>query len=85
MNKTKSIIRIAILFALLALGLALIFNIERDEDITVLCIHVILDKAFGIGFVIASGLLYNKWSVSDAWISRYDEWNSKESEHEIWD
>ncbi len=85
MNKTKSIIRIIILIVLVAAGLVLIFNNEIDEDITILWIHAILDKAFGIGLLIASGLLYNRWSVTDAWISRYEEWNKKESEYEIWD
>lgn len=85
MNKKKSIIRIIILIVLVAAGLVLIFNNEIDEDITILWIHAILDKAFGIGLLIASGLLYNRWSVTDAWISRYEEWNKKESEYEIWD
>ena len=77
MNKTESLIRIAILITLLSVSLLLILNIEDDESAWDFAVHAILDKGFGfLGFYIFL-LLYTKWSKVDPWIKAYDKYGKK--------
>lgn len=77
MKFTESLIRIAILIALLSVSLLLILNIEDDKSTWDFTVHVILDKSFGIlGFYIFH-LLYTKWSKIDPWIKAYDKYSKK--------
>lgn len=72
MNKTISLIRIAILFALGIAALLLIFGEEQDENLIALFLHIIVDKAFGIGLCFYIGRLYKRWSKVDPWLMAYD-------------
>lgn len=72
MNKTISIIRICILFVLSGLAMILIFGEEQDENILAFLLHVIVDKALGIGLCFYIGRLYKRWSKVDPWLMAYD-------------
>lgn len=71
MNKIVSFIRIAILFTLGCLSMLLIFSEEQDENLTLFCLHVIFDKAIGIGLGYVLYRLYNRWSKTDTWLNAY--------------
>lgn len=47
MNKTISVIRIAILFILSGLAFIFIFGEEQDENVWAFFFHVIVDKGLG--------------------------------------
>lgn len=72
MNKTISFIRIAILFVLGMVAILLIFGEEQDENILAFLLHVIVDKALGIGLCFYIGRLYKRWSKVDPWLMAYD-------------
>lgn len=74
MNIAKSIMRLAILVALCALGLFLIFHQEAFDDITIFCLRVFIDKALGILCFFLLGCLYLKWCKTDKWLKKYEEW-----------
>lgn len=80
MKKTESVIRIAILIALAAVGTSLVFCEEQDENLCNLLIHVILDKALGAGCIYTMVRLYSRWRRNDRWIARYDAWAAKDLE-----
>lgn len=72
MNKTISIIRIAILFALGMVAFLLIFGEEQDENLLTWTFRFIVDKAFGIGTIFIIARLYKRWSKIDPWLIAYD-------------
>ena len=72
MNKTISVIRIAILFILSGLAFIFIFGEEQDENVWAFFFHVIVDKALGIGLCFYIGRLYKRWSKVDPWLKAYD-------------
>lgn len=72
MNKTISIIRIAILFILSSLAFIFIFGEEQDENVWAFFFHVIVDKGLGIGLCFYVGWLYKRWSKFDPWLKAYD-------------
>ena len=72
MNKTISIIRIAILFALSMVAFLLIFGEEQDADIFSWAFRFVIDKAIGIGTVFLIAWLYKRWSKVDPWLKVYD-------------
>ena len=72
MNKTISIIRIAIIFALAGIAAILLFGEEQDENILAFLLHVIVDKAIGIGSIFLIARLYKRWSKVDPWLMAYD-------------
>lgn len=72
MNKTISLIRIAILCTLACLSMLFIFGEEQDENLTLFCLHVLFDKAIGIGLGYILYRLYNRWSKTDPWLIAYD-------------
>lgn len=72
MNKTISIIRIAILFALAGIAAILLFGEEQDENLFAFFLHVIVDKAIGIGSIFLIARLYKRWSKVDPWLMAYD-------------
>ena len=74
MNTAKSIIRLAVLLALCALGLGLIFHSEKFCDITRFCIKVFIDKTLGILCFFLLGFLYMKWCKTDKWLKQYEKW-----------
>lgn len=80
MNKTESLIRIAILITLAIVGFGLVFCEEHDEDLWVFTLRVIFDKAFGVGCIYLMAKLYSRWSKTDKWLKKYEEWNAKELE-----
>ncbi len=82
MNITESLIRIAIILTLACVGFALIFGEEQDENLLVFFLHVILDKAIGVGCIYAMTKLYDRWSKTDKLISRFEAWNAKGLEDE---
>ena len=77
MNKTESLIRIAILLTLAIVGFGLVFGEEQDESLWDFTLHVIFDKAFGVGCLYLMGKLYSRWSKTDKWIARFEAWNAK--------
>lgn len=72
MNKTISLIRIAILCTLACLSMLFIFGEEQDENLTLFLFHVLFDKALGIGLGYILYRLYNRWSKIDPWLIAYD-------------
>lgn len=72
MNKTISVIRIAILFILSGLAFIFIFGEEQDENVWAFFFHVIVDKGLGIGLCFYIGRLYKRWSKIDPWIMACD-------------
>ncbi len=72
MNKTISVIRIAILFILSGLAFIFIFGEEQDENVWAFFFHVIVDKGLGIGLCFYIGRLYKRWSKVDPWLKAYD-------------
>lgn len=72
MNKTISIIRICILFVLSGLAIMFIFGEEQDENTLAFLLHVIVDKAIGIGSIFFIARLYKRWSKVDPWLMAYD-------------
>ena len=77
MNKTESLIRIAILITLTTVGFGLIIGEEQDESIRHFFLHVIFDKAVGVGCLYLMAKLYSRWCKSDKWIARFEAWNTK--------
>lgn len=77
MNKSISLIRIAILVVLFSVSIILIINIENDEPIWKFVIHAILDKGLGFLGLYIFHLLYSQWSKIDPWIAAYDKYCKK--------
>lgn len=73
MNKIVSFIRIATLFTLGCISMLFIFSEEQDENLSFFCLHVILDKAIGIGVGYLLYRLYNRWNKIDPWLIAYDQ------------
>lgn len=65
MNKTISIIRIAILFSLGMVAFLLIFGEEQDADLLSWTFRFVIDKTIGIGTVFLIARLYKRWSKID--------------------
>lgn len=61
MNKTISIIRIAILIALGMVATLLIFGEEQEADLLSWTLRFVVDKAVGIGTVFLFTRLYKRW------------------------
>lgn len=72
MNKTISIIRIAILFSLGMVAFLLIFGEEQDADLLSWTFRFVIDKTIGIGTVFLIARLYKRWSKIDPWFIAYD-------------
>ena len=72
MNKTISIIRLVILFALGMFALLFIFGEEQDEDLLIWMLRFIADKAVGFGAIYLIDRLYKRWSKVDPWLMAYD-------------
>lgn len=72
MNKTISIIRIAILCVLGAFAMIFLFGEEQDEATFDFLLHVLVDKALAIAMFYYVGRLYKRWSKVDPWLKAYD-------------
>lgn len=72
MNKTISIIRIAILFALGMVASLLIFGEEQDENLLIWTFRFIVDKVVGFGTMFLIARLYKRWSKVDPWLMAYE-------------
>lgn len=72
MNKTISIIRLAILFALGFFAIILLFGEEQDENMWAFTLHMIADKTLALTLFYGIGRLYNRWSKIDPWIMACD-------------
>lgn len=72
MNKTISIIRIAILFVLGMVAFLLIFGEEQDANLLTWTLRFIIDKAFGFGLIFLIARLYKRWSKIDPWLMAYE-------------
>lgn len=82
MEKSISIIRIAILLSLGVIGFLFFFGEEEDPTPFAFFIHVIIDKAFACLCLYKACKLYARWRKSDPWIMAYDKWNNKVMEGE---
>lgn len=72
MNKTISLIRIAILLVIGSIAIVFIFCEEQDETIFDFLFHVLVDKLLGIGLIIYTGCLYKRWRKVDPWLKAYE-------------
>lgn len=72
MNKTISIIRIAILFVFGFFAMIFLFGEEQDESVFDFCLHVLVDKALAIAMCYYIARLYKRWSKVDPWLKAYD-------------
>lgn len=72
MNKTISVIRLAILIILFSVAVVFLFGEEQDESLFSFTIHLIMDKAFALGLFYYVGRLYKRWSKVDPWLKAYD-------------
>lgn len=72
MNKTISIIRIAILLVLGCFAILFFFGEEQDETVFFFLLHVLVDKTLGIAIIIYTGRLYKRWSKVDPWLIAYE-------------
>lgn len=72
MNKTISIIRIAILFSLCMVAFFLILGEEQDANLLHWILRFIADKAIGIGSIFLIARLYTRWSKVDPWLMAYE-------------
>lgn len=72
MNKTISIIRIAILFALGMVAFFLTLGEEQDANLLHWTLRFIADKAIGIGSIFLIAQLYKRWSKVDPWLIAYE-------------
>lgn len=72
MNKTISVIRISILFALGMVGFLLVFGEEQDANLLSWIFRFVIDKAVGIGIIFLIARLYKRWSKIDPWLKAYD-------------
>ena len=75
MNKTGSLIRIAILLALFSAGLLGMLSIPMDASPRWYS-DLILSKAIGCLSLLAFAKLYARWRKTDRWIRAYDRWNN---------
>lgn len=73
MNKTISIIRLAVLLIICGLSLLLIFGEENDTDINAWMLHFVVDKAIGLAGIGLAVCLYRHWAKTDPGFSAYDE------------
>lgn len=69
MNKTISIVRIAILLALFGFGVLFLLG-EENKDCSFF--QIIIDKALALAALWYAGRLYKRWAKSDKWIRAYD-------------
>lgn len=72
MNKTISVIRIAILFALGMVAFFLILGEEQDANLLTWTLRFICDKALVIGAIFLIARLYKRWSKIDPWFIAYE-------------
>lgn len=72
MNKTISIIRIAIISVLFALGMIFLFGEEQNENLFAFLFHVVVDKALAFVIFFYIGRLYKRWCKIDPWFKAYD-------------
>lgn len=73
MNKTISIIRIAILFVLSDIAMIFLFGEEQDANFSAWVLRFIADKALAFVLIFCVARLYKRWSKVDHWIKVYDE------------
>ena len=72
MNKTISILRIAVLISLGLFAFLFLFGEEQDESTTGFILHFLLDKGLAILAVLAMVALYKRWLKEDKWLQAYD-------------
>ncbi len=72
MNKTISILRILILFALSGFAFLFLFGEEQDENLLTWTLRFICDKVLAIGACFVIARLYKRWSKIDPWFIAYD-------------
>lgn len=71
MNRTISIIRIAILLAIVCCAMIFLFGEEQDEATFDFLLHVLLDKALAIAIFCYVARLYKRWSRVAPWLKAY--------------
>jgi len=71
MNKTISIIRIAILLVISTFAFIFLFGEEQGDDASAL-LRILVDKALAFAAFWYVGKLYKRWSKVDPWLMAYD-------------
>lgn len=61
MNKIKTIVKIAILFALFSMAMLCLFNYEKDAGMSEFLTHVLSNKAYALLFGYGAFRLYQIW------------------------
>ena len=74
MNKTISIIRIAIILVVSTFGLLFLFGEELNETLSAWTLHFIIDKTLAVLAIFFIARLCKYWSKSDRLISSYYKW-----------
>lgn len=72
MNKTISIIRIAILFVLSDIAMIFLFGEEQDANLGTWMLRFLVDKAFAFVLIFYIAQLYKRWSKIDPWFIAYE-------------
>lgn len=72
MNKTISIIRIAILFVLSGIAMIFLFGEEQDANLATWMFRFLVDKAFAFVLIFNIARLYKRWSKIDPWFIAYE-------------
>lgn len=71
MNKSISIIRIAILLSIGIFGMIFLFG-QEQSDSTWTLFQTLIDKALALAAFGYMGKLYKRWSKIDPWLMEYD-------------
>lgn len=78
MNKTISILRIAVLISLGLFAFLFLFVEEQDESTVGFILHFLLDKSLAILAILAMVVLYKRWLKEDEWLQAYDKFSDVE-------
>lgn len=68
MNKTISIIRIALLLILVSAAALLFLGEEQDENELTFLLHVLIDKAAAVALGYTAYRLWRRWIKTDQWL-----------------
>lgn len=72
MNKTISIIRLAVLLTLGTIAMIFLFGEEQDQSLPAFLVHVAVDKTLALALCYSIARLYKRWSKTDPWLMAYN-------------
>lgn len=74
MKKTISILRIVALVLIGCIGTILLFGEEQDQDFISFVLYCLFDKVAGLFLLALTAGLLMRWSKTDAFFRRINEW-----------